>query len=225
MAMQPAKTESYIIRCFPPHLRFLLFSDKLPLLTLRWHRDPPLKRLKRFSQRLACRLGHPLQPSGVDPKSLTKRANFTALLQMPRRHCKMCRSPLHVDDTHAESVLCLGKSHADAALSGTDCSHCESFSLASLRSRIAFFSESDSIPCALPFSSSQGPVTSYNCEIEKDFSLKKKKKFFPNLRRYLDAVPVLISQGTEVTIVTEYVIAFDERLKRFFGKKICVFFL
>ncbi len=38
----------------------------------------------RSSQRSACRLGHPLQPSGVDPKSLTTRANFTPLLQMPR---------------------------------------------------------------------------------------------------------------------------------------------
>ncbi len=45
-----------------------------------------------------------------------------------------------------------------AALSGTDCCHCESFSLASLRSRIAFFSESDSAPRAFSFSSSQGPV-------------------------------------------------------------------
>ncbi len=80
------------------------------------------------------------------------------LLQMPRRHCKTCRSPLQADDTHAECVSCLGKSLADAALSGADCSHCESFSLASLRSRIAFFSESDSAPRALPFSSSQGPV-------------------------------------------------------------------
>ncbi len=72
-------------------------------------------------------------------KSLTKRANLTALLQMQHHHCKMCRSPLHADDTHAECVSCLGKCHADAALSGTDCSHCESFSLASLHSRIAFF--------------------------------------------------------------------------------------
>ncbi len=77
---------------------------------------------------------------------------------MSRRHYKMCRSPLHADDTHAECVSCLGKSHADAALSGTDCSHCESFSLASLRSRIAFFSERDYTSKALPFSSSQGPV-------------------------------------------------------------------
>ncbi len=58
-------------------------------------------------------------------KSLTKRANLTALLQMQHHHCKMCRSPLHADDTHAECVSCLGKCHADAVLSGTDCSHCE----------------------------------------------------------------------------------------------------
>ncbi len=56
------------------------------------------------------------------------------------------------------SVSCLGKSHADSTLSGTDFSLCKSFSLASLRSRIAFFSESDSVPRALPFSSFQGPV-------------------------------------------------------------------
>ncbi len=77
---------------------------------------------------------------------------------MPCRHCKTCISPLPADDTHAEYVSCLGKSHADAMLSGADCSHCESFSLASLRSRIAFFSESDPAPRTLPFSSSQGPV-------------------------------------------------------------------
>ncbi len=77
---------------------------------------------------------------------------------MPRRYCGSCRSPLHADDGHSECVSCLGKSHADAALAGSDCSHCESISLASLRSRIAFFSESDPAPRALPFSSSQGPV-------------------------------------------------------------------
>ncbi len=74
---------------------------------------------------------------------------------MPRRYCGSCRSPLHADDGHSECVSCLGKSHADDALAGSDCSHCESISLASLRSQIAFFSESDR---ALPFSSSQGPV-------------------------------------------------------------------
>ncbi len=64
---------------------------------------------------------------------------------MLRCHCKMCRTPLHAYDSHAECVSCLRKSHADAALSGTDCSHYESFSLGSLRSCIAFFSERESI--------------------------------------------------------------------------------
>ncbi len=85
-------------------------------------------------------------------------ANFSAVLQMLCRHCKTCGNPLHADDTHAEYVSRLGNSHADAALSGADCSHCEHFSLASLRSRLAFFSESDSAPHALAFSFSQGSV-------------------------------------------------------------------
>ncbi len=77
---------------------------------------------------------------------------------MPCRYCGSYRSPLHADDGHRECVSCLGKSHADAALAGSDCSHCESISLASLRTRIAFFSGSDPALRALPFSFSQGPV-------------------------------------------------------------------
>ncbi len=79
----------------------------------------------------ACRFPvNPLPPSGNYLKEPHKRANSSApLFEMP------CRTPLHADDSHAECVLCLGKSHADTALSGTDCSH---FSLATLRSRIAF---------------------------------------------------------------------------------------
>ncbi len=67
---------------------------------------------------------------------------------MPRNHCKTCGNPLHTDDTLA-----------GAALSWADCSHCEHFSLASLRSwSVFFFSESDSTPRALPISFSQGSV-------------------------------------------------------------------
>ncbi len=103
----------------------------------RWLADAGIRRWNTSAagldllRRPACRLGHPLQPSGVDLKSLTKRANLTALLQIPRCHCKTCRSPLLADDTHAECVSCLEKSH----------SHSESFSLASLLSRIVLFSE------------------------------------------------------------------------------------
>ncbi len=81
-----------------------------------------------------------LPPSGDDLKELHKRVNYrAALLQMQRRHGKTCRTPLHADDSHAECVSCFRKSHA--ALSGADYSHCESFSLTSLRSQLAFFSE------------------------------------------------------------------------------------
>ncbi len=95
-------------------------------------------------------------PAIISRKSLKEQIGVL----MPRRYCGSgsCRSPLHADDGHSECVSCLGKSHADAALAGSDCSHCESISLASLRTCIAFFSESDPAPRALPFSSSQGPV-------------------------------------------------------------------
>ncbi len=141
----------FVLSClFPFDISLILRR----VLTLLWE--------KKFFSPQAARLG-PLAATslqtwsspattGIDPKSLTKRANFTVLLQMPRRHCKTCRSPLHANDSHAEYVSCLEKSHADAALSGTDCdcSHCESFSLASLLSRIAFFSERDSAPPCRP---------------------------------------------------------------------------
>ncbi len=100
-------------------------------------------------------------PCGYPVRS--RRANASAaLLQMPCHHCKTCGNHLHTDDTHAECVSHLGKSHADAALSGAECSHCNCFSLASLRSRLAFFSEIDSAPSTLPFSSSQGSVRKKN---------------------------------------------------------------
>ncbi len=93
----------------------------------------------------------PLLPSG-DPKeqiSLKEKS----LLQMPRRHCTSCRIALHDDDGHSECISCLGKPHADAALSEMDCSHCVNMSLATLRARIAFFLESEPSPRALLFSS------------------------------------------------------------------------
>ncbi|KAL0148790.1 hypothetical protein M9458_055968 [Cirrhinus mrigala] len=77
---------------------------------------------------------------------------------MPRRFCRSCKAPLHAADGHGEWISCLGKSYAEAALNETECPHCEDMSLASLRSRIALFSERDSGPCALPFPSSQEPA-------------------------------------------------------------------
>ncbi|KAL0186275.1 hypothetical protein M9458_017945, partial [Cirrhinus mrigala] len=77
---------------------------------------------------------------------------------MPRRFCRACKAPLHAADNHGECVSCLGLPHAEAALKETECPHCGDMSLSSLRSRIAFFSERDSAPRALPFPPSQEPV-------------------------------------------------------------------
>ncbi|KAL0150169.1 hypothetical protein M9458_054596 [Cirrhinus mrigala] len=63
-------------------------------------------------------------------------------------------SLVQVTDGHGESFSCLGAAHTKAALTKTECPHCEDKSLASLRSRIAFFSDRDSAPRAVPLSSS-----------------------------------------------------------------------
>ncbi len=84
------------------------------------------------------------------------------LIQMLCHYCS-------ADD---ECDSCLGKSHADAALTWMNCSHCENMSLVTLCSQIAFFSESDSAPRTFPFSSSQEPVKK-NSGAE-DFSARRR---------------------------------------------------
>ncbi|ROL48618.1 hypothetical protein DPX16_0311 [Anabarilius grahami] len=115
-------------------------------------------RLPLRSQRVSCRHPALLEPS---PRFTTaSRALFSAVFTAygPRRlratqspfsrrhrhflmphHCTTCRAPLQDADGHGECVGCLGKPHADDAFTGGSCSHCESMSLASLRSRSAFF--------------------------------------------------------------------------------------
>ncbi len=87
-----------------------------------------------------------------------KEQKILALLQMPRRNCCLCWAPLHAADGHRECVSWLGAAHAESGLTETECPHCVDMSLASLRSRRAFFLESNSAPRALTLSSSQGPV-------------------------------------------------------------------
>ncbi len=76
---------------------------------------------------------------------------------MPRRYCGSCRetcTPMTVTASVFPAwgnPMRMPRSLVLIALTA-------SISLASLRSRIAFFSESDPAPRALPFSSSQGPV-------------------------------------------------------------------
>ncbi len=69
---------------------------------------------------------------------------------MPRNFCYSCRARLHASDKHGECVSCLGTTHAETALTGTECHYCGDMSLSFLRSWLAFFSESNSAPHALP---------------------------------------------------------------------------
>ncbi len=57
-----------------------------------------------------------------------------------------------------EPCPCLGAAHAETTLIGTECHHCGDVGLSSLCSRLAFFSESNPAPRALPVFSYQGPV-------------------------------------------------------------------
>lgn len=71
---------------------------------------------------------------------------------MSRHECGLIRAPLHASDGHSECVA-----HTEAALAETDCSHCESMSIALLRSWITFFNEGSPAPPALPSLPSQEP--------------------------------------------------------------------
>jgi hypothetical protein len=48
-------------------------------------------------------------------------------------------------DTHDLCVVCMGVQHAQSALEGADCEHCERMSMKTLRSRRALFEESGSV--------------------------------------------------------------------------------
>ncbi len=71
---------------------------------------------------------------------------FAPLFQMPHRFCA---------DKHGECVSCLGAAHAETALTEMECHYCGDMCLSSLRSRLAFFSESNHAPRALSLFSSQ----------------------------------------------------------------------
>ncbi len=86
-------------------------------------------------------------------------------------------------------------------LARSDCSHCENISLAFLHSRIAFFSESDSAPRKLPFSSSQGPVRKKQqgrgsqCTAESE--LMSAQSPCASLSPHREVSPVLFSQSDQ----------------------------
>lgn len=84
--------------------------------------------------------GKALLFSAFSPAAIlqSQRANFLeqisfGLLQMQCHLCDSCRAPLQASDGHS----CLGHGDTEAALTETDCSHCESTSLTLLHPWIA----------------------------------------------------------------------------------------
>lgn len=68
---------------------------------------------------------------------------------MPCESCASCRGPLFGGDRHILCTVCLGRDHADAALSKGGCPECGKMALSTLRARLASFNE-DSVLAALP---------------------------------------------------------------------------
>ncbi len=58
-----------------------------------------------------------------------------------RRCVPPCKLYMSAGDTHTLCVVCLGARHAESALEGAECPHCELFPLSLLRSRKALFDE------------------------------------------------------------------------------------
>ncbi len=128
-------------------LRFLLLQWRWLLFDDLWDSKPfspltswlaALKPLSTCSSRglpVPCR--HP-----ANAQKSSKRTHFFS-------PCCKCRTV---------TVAWTGAAHTETALTEMECPHCVDMSLASLCLRIAYFLESDSAPCALPLSSSLGPV-------------------------------------------------------------------
>ncbi len=62
------------------------------------------------------------------------------MFQILCRHCSSCRASRHADDSNSEYISCLGKPHAEAALTEMEYSHCMNMSLAFMQAQIALFS-------------------------------------------------------------------------------------
>ncbi len=158
MAGKPARmggAYDYIIRAFVKAPQVTSPSATTTRSSL-WDSKP--SPLNEPSQRICSLLGRlaasqqPAAPAAANPRipcpypaalsyknSSIKERISAVLLQMPCRFA----------DKHGECVSCLGAAHAETALTGTEYHHCGDMSLSSLRSRLAFFSESKPAPRAL----------------------------------------------------------------------------
>ncbi len=70
------------------------------------------------------------------------------------RDCLSCAEPIELSDGHESCVFCLGRTHAEAALVGSDCPHCGDMSLWTLRLRVVIVQGDELVQLTLPCSSS-----------------------------------------------------------------------
>ena len=70
--------------------------------------------------------------------------------------CESCGVSLHVSDRHTLCAVCLGPEHTEAALTKGGCPHCDSMTMAVLRSRLAL-ATSEGEPASLPSSAPHEP--------------------------------------------------------------------
>ncbi len=100
-------------------------------------------------------------------------------------------------DKHSEYVSCLGAAHAETTLAGTECHYCGDMSLSSLRSRLAFFSDSNSAPRVFLLFSSQGPSqVNFNTSIHF-------KQFF--ILCYFKAFEIIVSEHPIICGISLYI--------------------
>ncbi len=90
------------------------------------------------------------------PKSQFKAKHKDESKSQYKQCVPPCKRYLCAGDTHSLCVVCLGARHAEAALEGADCPHCESLPLRMLRSRKALFSEEGSF---ISFPHGAGPAS------------------------------------------------------------------
>lgn len=65
----------------------------------------------------------------------TQEDGFPSWRSSMSKVCTLCSGPIEAPDTHEFCIRCLGLAHAEAALNGSGCPHCEEFSVRVLRAR------------------------------------------------------------------------------------------
>ncbi|KAL0146508.1 hypothetical protein M9458_058139, partial [Cirrhinus mrigala] len=127
---------------FLPNLPEILLHNVSEVATLHWPMPAKMAIMGGASAAIYMSWRHKLRIFLFQPISYSKTAVektqedwFPSCRSSMSKVCMLCSGPIEVLDTHKFCILCLGLAHAEAALAGSDCPHCEEFSLRTLKSR------------------------------------------------------------------------------------------